>query len=293
MNKIFITIFLFWIGTVSGKAISQEFSKDITEETKPLKIRYKQIDSTELYLYFYYPADYKSGEKLSAIVFFFGGGWNSGSVEQFTPHAQYFASRGMIGITAEYRVRSRNYSTPFNAVSDAKSAIRFLRANVEILGINPDKIVGSGGSAGGHIAAAAGIIDGLEEEGENLSFSSKPDALVLFNPVFDNGPEGYGFERVSDRYMEISPIHNITPGDPPTILFFGTKDKLIPVSTIKEFQNKMQIANNQCELFLYEGQGHGFFNFRFTEYYNKTVFEADKFLVSLGFLKDNPLKIKK
>ncbi len=282
MNKKLIIISLFCFSTIIFYAFGQK--ANTTNKTEPLKIMYKLVDSTELYLYFYYPANYKSGEKLSAIVFFFGGGWNSGSVEQFTPHAQYFASRGMIGITAEYRVRSRNYSTPFNAVSDAKSAIRFLRANVEILGIDSEKIVGSGGSAGGHIAAAAGMIDGLEEAGEDLSISSCPDALVLFNPVFDNGPGGYGYDRVGDRYKEISPIHNITPGDPPAILFFGTEDKLIPVKTIKEFQSKMQVAGNQCELFLYEGKGHGFFNFKYPEYYKKTVFETDKFLISLGFL---------
>ena len=254
----------------------------------PLKIRYKKIDSTELYLYGYYPNNYNACKKHPAIVFFFGGGWIGGSPTQFTEQAKYFASRGMIAMTADYRVAKRNHTTPFDAVRDAKSAIRFVRENAAILGVDPNRIVASGGSAGGHLAAATGIIKGLEQPGEDTTVSSRPDALILFNPVFDNGPGGYGYDRVGDRYKEISPFHNIAPGDSPTILFFGTKDKYVPVKTIKAFQNKMQEAGNRCDLFLYEGQGHGFFNYRHHEYYKKTMLEADKFLISLGFLSGKP-----
>ncbi|HHJ10808.1 MAG TPA: alpha/beta hydrolase [Bacteroidetes bacterium] len=253
-------------------------------DSLPLKVRYKKIDSTELYLYIYYPPAYVSGEKHPAIVFFFGGGWIGGSVQQFAGHAKYFASRGMVAMTAEYRVKSRNHTTPFDAVRDAKSAIRFIRAYADVLGVDPHRIVASGGSAGGHIAAAAGIIKGLEESGEDTTVSSRPDALVLFNPVFDNGPGGYGYDRIGERYREISPFHNIAPGDPPAILFFGTRDQLVPVKTIKAFQKKMQAAGNRCDLFLYEGEKHGFFNYSHPEYYKKTIHEADKFLTSLGFL---------
>jgi acetyl esterase/lipase len=255
-------------------------------DSVPLKVRYRKIDSTELFLHMWYPPDYDPAQKYPAIIFFFGGGWIGGGPTQFTEQAKYFARRGMIAMTADYRVKKRNNTTPFDAVRDAKSAIRFLRQYAGILGVDPQKIVASGGSAGGHLAAAAGIIKGLEPPGEDTAISSRPDALVLFNPVFDNGPGGYGYDRVGERYREISPFHNIAPGDPPTILFFGTKDKYVPVATIKAFQKKMQDAGNRCDLFLYEGQGHGFFNSWKPEYYEKTMREADKFLVSLGFLKE-------
>ena len=256
--------------------------------TVPLKIRYKKVDSTELYLYAYYPDNYDACKKYPAIVFFFGGGWIGGSPNQFTEQAKYFAGRGMIAMTADYRVEKRNHTTPFDAVRDAKSTIRFVRKNAAILGVDPGRIVASGGSAGGHLAAATGIIKGLEQPGEDTTVSSRPDAHILFNPVFDNGPGGYGYDRVGNRYKEISPFHNIAPGDPPTIMFFGTKDKHVPVKTIKAFQKKMQEAGNRCDLFLYEGQGHGFFNFRHHEYYKKTMLEADKFLISLGYLSGKP-----
>ena len=50
----------------------------------------------------------------------------------------------------------------------------------------------------------------------------------------------------------------------------------------------MEKVGSRCDLFLYEGQGHGFFNYRQIEYYKKTVFEANQFLISLGYLDQEP-----
>ena len=254
----------------------------------PIENVYKRIDATELKLTFYYPKSYKSGDQYPAMIFFFGGGWNGGSIDQFKPHAEYFSGRGLICVLADYRVKSRQGTTPFDAVRDAKSAIRYLRKHHEELGIDPDKIIGSGGSAGGHLAAAAGNVPGLEEKGEDLSISSKPNALVLFNPVYDNGPTGYGYERIGERYPEISPMHNIQKGSPPTITFLGTEDPLIPVETAQEYCRRMEAVGSRCDLFLYEGQKHGFFNKRNEDKYRKTVFHADQFLAVLGYLKGEP-----
>ncbi|MDP4680881.1 MAG: alpha/beta hydrolase, partial [Cyclobacteriaceae bacterium] len=112
--------------------------------------------------------------------------------------------------------------------------------------------------------------------------------LVLFNPVIDNGPGGYGFERIGDQYKDFSPLHNIEKGAPPTILFLGTEDSLIPVETVQYYKIVMEKVGSRCDIHLYEGQKHGFFNLRNIEFYNKTVFEADKFLTSLGYLSGEP-----
>jgi len=261
---------------------------DQKQQNLPIERVYKEIGGTELKLTIHYPDEYKTANQYPAIIFFFGGGWNGGSIAQFKPHAEYFSSRGLISVLADYRVKSRQGTTPFDAVRDAKSAIRYLRANHQALGIDPDQIIGSGGSAGGHLAAAAGNVQGLEEKGEDLSISSKPNALVLFNPVYDNGPDGYGYERIGERYPEISPMHNIRKGAPPTITFLGTEDSLIPVKTAEDYCRRMEEADSRCELFLYEGQKHGFFNKKNEDYYLKTVFQADIFLAALGFLKGEP-----
>jgi len=252
-------------------------------ETQKVRV-YKQADTTDLRLFFYYPDENVSDKPYPVIVFFFGGGWNRGNITQFEPHAKHFASKGMVAILADYRVRERHGTTPFDAVSDAKSVFRYLRQNAELLGIDPNRIAGSGGSAGGHIAAAAAMVPGLDDPKDDLSVSPRPDALVLFNPVFDNGPEGYGFERIGDRFSEISLIHNITPGNPPTIVLLGTNDHLIPVATAEKFVHLMKEAGNNCELFLYENQGHGFFNYHNHDYYLSTIEQAGIFLRLHGFI---------
>ena len=116
-----------------------------------------------------------------------------------------------------------------------------------------------------------------------------PNALVLYNPVIDNGPGGYGYERIGNKYKRFSPIHNIETGAPPTILFLGTEDQLIPVETAKYYQKVMERVGSRCELKLYKGEGHGFFNYRKFDNYRKTVIESDQFLQSLGYLELHPV----
>jgi len=254
------------------------------------KLTYKKIDTVNLKLQLYYPKGYQKNKQYPAIIFYFGGGWNSGSTNQFEQHARYFSSRGMISILADYRVYSRNKTSPFEAVKDARSALRFIKINSKDLNIDTTKIVASGASAGGHLAAGCDLLQ-LDEAGEDLTISTKPAALVLFNPVFDNGPGGYGFERIGERYPEISPIHNIKIGAAPTILFFGTKDKFVPIETAKLYKRKIEAVGTKCDLFIFEGQEHGFFNYQKTgnnTYFLETLKEADIFLNSLGLIKGKP-----
>ncbi len=291
MTKMHVELIILYIaaaispwGSVTASGTMLPNKQAQRQETQKVLI-YKQADTTDLKLFFFYPNEHVHDQPYPTIVFFFGGGWNAGDITQFEPHAKHFASKGMVAILADYRVRMRHNTTPFDAVSDAKSVFRFLRSHADSLNIDPNRMAGSGGSAGGHVAAAAAMVPGLNDPTDDLSISPRPNALVLFNPVFDNGPEGYGYERIGDRYREISPIHNIKPGDPPTIVFLGTNDQLIPVSTAETYRDKMIKAGNICKLCLYEGEGHGFFNFQHTESYLNTLEEAERFLVSLGYIK--------
>ena len=252
------------------------------------KITYKKIGDISLNLWFFYPKGHATTDKRPAIVFFFGGGWNGGTPTQFTDQSQYLASRGMICIVADYRVKSRHKTSPFECVQDGKSAVRWIRSHAAQHGIDPERLAAGGGSAGGHVAAATATVPGLNEKGEDLSVSCRPNALVLFNPVYDNGPQGYGFDRVGKekRYREISPIDNIRKGTPPAIVFLGDKDKLIPVATAQRYQKLMQDVGSKSVLHVYPGQGHGFFNLRKggQKIFDQTMVQTDAFLTDLGYL---------
>ncbi len=251
---------------------------------------YKKIGKVELKLHVFKPAGHTPRDRRPCIVLFFGGGWVGGSPSQFYPHCRYLATRGMVAMSAEYRVKNRHKTTPVECVKDGNSAVRWIKAHAAELGVDPKRVAAGGGSAGGHVAAATGTVKGLDEEGEDAGTSSRPDALVLFNPVYDNGPGGYGHDRVKERWRDISPMHNIDKLTPPTIVFLGTKDKLIPVATAEKYKKLMTDSGVRSDLHLYEGQPHGFFNHRGGKNpcYHKTVIEADKFLAAHGFLEGEP-----
>lgn len=252
-------------------------------------IQFKQVDSTKLSLIIYKPDNFESSKKYPTMIFFHGGAWVKADIKHFEPQAKYFSKRGLVCVLAEYRVKDKHQATPFESLKDAKSAIRYIRENSEKYNIDPLKIIASGGSAGGHLAAATALIDDYNENTDKLSISSVPNALVLFNPVFDNGPGGFGFDRIGEAYKNFSPLHNIKKGAPPTIVFLGTKDHLVPVETAQYYKKVMEIVNSRCDLFLYEGQEHSFFNYKNFKYFKATVAEADTFLQSLGYLSKEPM----
>lgn len=209
---------------------------------------------------------------------------------QFEPHAKYFAERGIACFLVEYRVWTTHRASIFDCIADAKSAIRYLKENAQNLKIEKDKIITAGGSSGGHLAAATAMTEGYDDPNDDLSISSKPKALILFNPVIDLGPsdaEVYGW--IGEKYKDLSPLHNIKPETPPTIMFYGTEDGGISMEASAYFCAAMKAVGNRCELFLYEGQKHGFFNLdRSEHYFNETIFEMDRFLHSMGFLEGEP-----
>ena len=246
---------------------------------------YRKIGSRELKLWIFGEADPQSPKP--AIVFFFGGGWNSGSPAQFEDQARHFAKCGMIAITADYRVKSRDGVKVVECVKDAKAAIAWVRENARRLGIDPNRIAASGGSAGGHLAAATGTISGFGSD-------ERPNALILFNPGCTLAPiEGGPAPADRDRQLHterfgvdaqvISPAHHIGLHTPPTLILHGKADTTVPYASVVAFESVMKKAGRPCKLVGYEGAGHGFFNGG--EGYIKTLAEADAFLLELGWLK--------
>jgi len=273
--------------TTSSKAQEERFDPDE-------RVVYKRVGDVHLSMDIFKPKGQgRSDSPVAGIVFFHGGAWNDAHPSQFHPHCHYLASRGMLAMSAAYRVKNVHGTTPYECVTDGKSAVRWLRKHAPDLGVDPKRIAAGGGSAGGHVAAAAATVTAFEPDGEDHSISSKPDALVLFNPIVDNGPDGAGYgrhDRVADRWQEVSPMHNMATGAPPAILFLGTEDVLVSVSTVEEFKRRMNDVGSRCDLWTYDGQPHAFFNYHDGDnpYYDATVYEADKFLASLGYLEGRP-----
>lgn len=293
MNKSIIVISLL---VLVSFVINAQKDYDKIEGSSSIEV-YKSLEDIDMRLWIFNPNKVEEGEKKPAIIFFFGGGWAGGTPNQFVKHSEYLAARGMIAIVADYRVSSRHGIKAEVCVSDAKSAIRFLRKNAERLNIDPEKIVSAGGSAGGHLGASVATVPGLDDPTDDISTSAKPNASVLFNPVLVTDEIPGLFELV-DRFSStlkskvdiplksFSPYHHIKFGVGPVLIFHGTDDKTVPYITAKAFHDKMRAAGNQCTLVAYDGEGHGFFNYgrKFNGPYIDTVKRMDDFLVQLGYL---------
>lgn len=259
--------------------------------TPDREVVYKAVGDVELKLHVFEPEGHQASDKRPAVVFFFGGGWSGGTPKQFYQQAEAIADLGIVAYSAEYRVKSRNKTTPFECVKDAKSAVRWIRANAAELGIDPDRIVASGGSAGGHIAGATGVIDSCEEAGEDLSVSSVPNLMILYNPVLDTTQKGYGSKKFKpEQQTDLSLTHKVKSGIAPTLVFHGTGDTTVPFENAERFTRLMKKAGNECQLEAYEGAGHGFFNGSFfrkkssDEAFNKTMRQSYNFLLKHGYI---------
>jgi acetyl esterase/lipase len=192
----------------------------------------------------------------------------------------------MLAAEAEYRVRDRHGTTAVECVADGKSAVRWLRAQAAELGIDPHRIAAGGGSAGGHVAACTAAITGWDEPGADLQVSARPDALVLFNPAVDPTLPIFA-DRFSGHASELSPVHHVKSGMPPTIVFHGTEDKVVPFESVERFTRLMTAAGNPCELVPFPGKAHGFYHYGQppgSESYHAILPAMDRFLTGLGLL---------
>ncbi|MDI1311944.1 alpha/beta hydrolase [Prosthecobacter sp.] len=262
-----------------------------TTEVTTKDIVYKTTPQGELKLHVFSPkGEVQTTVQRPCAVFFFGGGWKSGTYLQFVPQAEYLASRGIVAISADYRILNVHKTSPDKAVEDAKSAIRWVRGHATELGIDPTKIIAGGGSAGGHLAACTALTSAYDAESDDKSISSKPNALVLFNPamnistLFKERSTGEG-PMTQEMAEAITPNSFITKDTPPAILFFGTADKLKAGGD--EYVKKAAELGLRAEMWSAADMPHGFFNK--APWTQVTAKKMDEFLISLGYLGGEPM----
>ena len=319
MKKLFFHFFLLLLAlninlsqAKTQKVCTTTISMDtLLRGPKMIEIVIKTIQDEEVKIFYIKPSDFKPGEKRTAVVWIHGGGWTGGSTESFFPHTRYFALRGAVGFCIQYRLVKANGATVADCLADCKSAIRYIREHAAELGVDSDKIVVMGDSAGGHLASCLGTIDGFDNPTDNLKISAKPNAMVLYNPLSDftqsqfvriiiggaaldkkPTPESLiPTKEQTELAKMLSPIYNIHKNQPPTLVVHGTDDTVILPEQSLQFTEAMKKAGNSCKLILLPETTHAFVcaNWKAPEeVVISAIREADKFLVSLGFLQGKP-----
>jgi acetyl esterase/lipase len=189
---------------------------------------YKAVGERQLRVDMLYPDAWQVSDRRPCIVFFSGGGFKNGTTTQFESQAKYFAQRGLVTIRAEYRDSIRDQATVNICLHDALSAMRWVRQHAAQLGIDAHRIVASGGSAGGFLAAAVAATADLKVPGDDMSISPVPNALVLFNPVVDLvAAERPDLTNEPASLKDISPAYHLTSTYPPAVILIGSEDRFL------------------------------------------------------------------
>jgi acetyl esterase/lipase len=266
---------------VRVKQIEDRFQKGLErrKEASTIKI-YKKIGNIELEAHIFYPEDFKEGDQRPGYLFFHGGGWAIGMPEWGYKNCKKYSSKGMVAISFEYRLVDIHNSNIKDCVRDAKSAISWARKQSKSLGIDPNKLVAAGFSAGGHLAASTAILKDYEET-DDSGRSSKPDAIVVHSASYNTLKNDW-FSRQSEyNPKSISTFHQLDKNLVPSIFFHGTDDHLAPISEFTEFKDKMDALGNDYEYKIFKNVGH-FFN---NSAARKTVDEmTEAFFVKLGYI---------
>jgi dipeptidyl aminopeptidase/acylaminoacyl peptidase len=286
MKQIFIILCICVSLLVNANGANQFVGKDSVIHVSEV---YKTIDTLKLKIDIFYTSQSIGKENKTAIVFFHGGGWAYGSPGEFYSTCERYARMGIMTFSVDYRLSIKNGIVPhptigpIESLMDARSAMRWVRENAARFGIDRNKIVASGQSAGGHLALSTAIIDEYNEKSDDLSISCHPNAIVLFSACV-NTVEAWCDRLLADRrnkIWSISPAHHIRAGLPPMIEFHGIDDDQVPKWTVQFFESEMKKEGNYFELHIYDGRKHylGEGNPKYSRYFDDEILKvADDFL---------------
>ncbi len=242
---------------------------------------------TQLCLYMVRPKDWEPSDRRPAIVFIHGGGWSNGNPDQWFPQCRYFALRGIVAASVQYRLRTESVDVD-ECLADCKSAIRYQRRHASELGIDPQRIAVVGESAGGHLAGAVGTIEAFNHPEDDLSYSAIPDAMVLLNPITDLSTK-WG-NSLGQKAIPLSPLHHISKRTPPTLLIHGDSDRCVNIVHSRAFCKRMTELGRPCKLTVFEGADHAFAVFKYGPDHStrRAIIEIDRFLIARSWLNGAP-----
>lgn len=267
---------------LTSNLVAEEKAKD-APAGKPYVYKTSADKPREMEIYFP-PGHNPSEAKVPGLILFHGGGWGSGSLVQFRAACDYFASRGLVCATVEYRMLTKEESKALPegesrkrvCIIDAKSAIRWFKENAPELGIDPERIITGGGSAGGHISTLATLNPGLNDPADSEEFDTSVVAYLLFNPAYSPADE---------KDPEINVLEHLNASMAPAIAFFGDEDKWMKGFGVAYAKLK-KLGHSSMDLQIAKGEGHSFFNK--DPWKTVTFIAADRFLIEQGLLSGEP-----
>ena len=183
-----------------------------------------------------------AAEGRPAVIVVHGGGWRSGERGDFPLWNAWLASKGYVVFDIDYRLSPPSgWQDP---PADVRCAVGWVKENAARYGVDPERVVLMGRSAGGHLALLTAYTQGsVPTPGCDVPHlqDSGVAAVVAFYPPTDLSrlsSRGYlgGMDRfvggtrktVPERYRLLSPVSHVDPSDPATFLVHGGDDQIVP-----------------------------------------------------------------
>lgn len=207
------------------------------------------------------------------LVHIHGGGWSGGHRRSHLPRALERAAKTWAGINVGYRLSSE---APFPAaVADVQAAVRWLHHHAAALGLDDQRVVAIGDSAGGHLAAMLGLAGEFEPDGPWAGASAVVDGVIdLCGPsdlvaALDHIPaeqaEEHGWLAFlggvagrNERARAASPLHHLAAGTtpPPFLIVHGREDTVVPPSQATELAAALAAHGGAVTLLELDQAGH-------------------------------------
>lgn len=238
-------------------------------------VEYARVGSTALLLDIYQPAN--KTDPAPVVVWVHGGAWRAGSRAR-VPISR-LTEQGYAVASVDYRL---SVEATFPAqVHDIKAAIRFLRAKSKTYGLDPQRVIIAGASAGGHLAALVGVSHGVEAlegvVGNHLAESTAVQAIVSFygasnleTILSQSTPHGLSVRipalqmllagqptDVPELARLASPVAHVDGRDPPLLLIHGDQDPQMPINQSHELHGAYIRAANRSTFHVVHGGAHG------------------------------------
>lgn len=291
MRSRFVNILLLLVGSTFAQSSSPDETRpDPKPVVTPLTLPgaetfiYHDVEPEPMRLHVFKPKDWKAADKRPAWIHFFGGGFINGTPLQSAGQGRNAAKLGLVGIAVDYRVKNRHGTDASKCVADARAALHWVQTHAAELGIDPQRVIVSGSSAGGHLALWTAITATPWGSDPAEAPLFKPAALILLSPAADTSEiTGQRAERFAGHGTDLSPQQQLDAKMPPVLLFHGDADTVVPYKYAVALDQKLRATGNACELITVPGGSHNFSG-QFPDWKTRVQEETARFLRSLGLV---------
>ena len=199
----------------------------------------------------------------AAVVTFAGGGYRTRALYECESYCELLSELGIAAFDVEYRVKPTRFPYP---LLDARRSVRFVRANAEKFGIDPEKIAVMGSSAGGHMAAfVSTYLSPIDGEGADAldTVDFLPNAQILCYPVMDSASHVSSFQNMlgdgctEEEKEAITPMLLANKNTPPAFIWHTSTDNCVDVNGSLRYAMALHSLGVSVEMHIYPVGGHG------------------------------------